>query len=127
MVDGLERLLLERFLNERSVDCMELPEMVSLAEEPLCEKLLEVLNSASCNQFLDEYSKFHTSVRNGDLGKTAQFWLGYCECVWLLLHFLESVKKNKCDCMPLHSTSLCRYRIVQSHLRFMTENCFTVG
>ena len=76
MVDGLERLLLERFLNERSVDCTELPEMVSLAEEPSYEKLLEVLNSASCNQFLDEYSKSHTSVHNGDLEKNCSVLVG---------------------------------------------------
>lgn len=46
---------------------------------------------------------FKEKVRDGHLGKTAQFWIWYTDKVWLILCFLQATKENDLD---LHIASL---------------------
>ena len=34
------------------------------------------------------------SSRNGNFGKTAQFWIGYIDLIWLILTFIKATKEN---------------------------------
>ena len=53
-----------------------------LAKNPCKHNLLECLASESCNNSLDRYDKFKETVRQGALGKTAQFWYGIIFCCY---------------------------------------------
>ena len=76
-----------------------------LAKKPCKHNLLECLASESCNKSLDRYDKFKETVRQGALGKTAQFWLSYMEKVGLILQFHRATKEN---CLTVHLASLQR-------------------
>ena len=47
----------------------------------------------------DQYETFKNSVRNGSLGKTAQFWLGYVDIIWLILYLLEQPRRITLNCI----------------------------
>jgi len=103
MADAIERLLQDRFVTDAPVDFSQLSDLVSLAEEPSFERMVEVMNSTSCIEFMEKYSSFKDGVREGHHGKTAQFWILYYDCVWVLLHFVESIKEND---LPLYLQTL---------------------
>jgi len=118
MADAVERLLLTSFTNVKTIDHDNLSEMVSLAESPSFDKLVSVVNSASCAEFLNDYSHFKTTVREGCLGKTAQFWMMYSDCVWILLRFLEGVKENDLDMYLDSLRQLCGLMFSADHLHY---------
>ena len=44
--------------------------------------------------FCKQFDVFKLKMRQGDLGKTAQFWLQYCDSVWVLKRFHQAFKEN---------------------------------
>lgn len=62
--------------------------MLNLTENPSYINLAHVYEYVSCQTFLVE-------VREGKLGKTAQFWIGYVDKMALILRFQRS--KNNYD------------------------------
>ena len=85
--EALERILLQGY--ESSHGCLFDKQGVitldNLAKNPCKDNLLACLASERCNKSLDRYGKFKKTVRQGALGKTAQFWLSYMEKVGLIL------------------------------------------
>ena len=105
--EALERILLQVYeslhgclFNEQGVTTLD-----HLAKNPCKDNLLACLASESCNKSLDRYDEFKETVRQGALGKTAQFWLSYMEKVGLILQFQRATKEN---CLTLHLASLQR-------------------
>ena len=105
--EALERILLQVY---ESLHCCLFDEqgvttLDHLAKNPCKDNLLACLASESCNKSLDRYDEFKETVRQGALGKTAQFWLSYMEKVGLILQFQRATKEN---CLTLHLASLQR-------------------
>ena len=118
MADAVERLLLDRFLTDMPLDDHQLTEVLTLAECPSFTTLIEAMSTSSCLEFMDKYSAFKDTVRKGDLGDTARFWISYCDCVWTLLHFLESVKENDVDLYIRSLRQLCGLMFSADHLSY---------
>ena len=69
--EALERLCLELFLKQGNA----FPGPVQMCYEdlPTCLELLT--NESEITAFIDKYKQFKVRIRNGEHGKTAQFWL----------------------------------------------------
>ena len=88
--EALGRLLLERFLNESGVEIPE--ELNHAAGESFQNLTQELLCKAEC--FLKKYQIFKNKIRNGDFGKTPQFWLSlYIDLIQILQAHL-AVQEN---------------------------------
>ncbi|KAK3735621.1 hypothetical protein QZH41_007397 [Actinostola sp. cb2023] len=105
VLEALERLLLDVFENQHEEELTEETKelLCRLADDPCEENLSNALSSESCAELLLHYSEFKAKVCDGQLGKTAQFWLKYMEKVWLILRFLRATKENNFE---LHIASL---------------------
>ena len=105
--EALERILLQVYesLHGCLFDEQGVTTLDHLAKNPCKDNLLACLASESCNKSLDRYDEFKETVRQGALGKTAQFWLSYMEKVGLILQFQRATKEN---CLTLHLASLQR-------------------
>jgi len=69
-----------------------------LASDTTSSNLLSAAQSESCQRYLHQLELFKSDIRQGKLGKTAQFWMmNYCHCVWTLLRFHRAVKENNLD------------------------------
>ena len=84
---ALERLLMTSFRNttETNSDTDSSHEACTLGSEPSSANLEQAGASENVRNFLTECEKFKAAVRQGQFGKTAQFWLQYCDRVWTLL------------------------------------------
>ena len=77
MSEGLERLLLKRFIAEFK------PEILDALTEASCDDA-DLINEAIINSTMGisgEYDAFKENIRNGSLGKTAQFWMLYLDAM----------------------------------------------
>ena len=74
-----------------------------LSEKPDYEQFQSLIRSQEFKGFFDKHSKFKNGVRNGSLGKTAQFWLSYMDIIWLILSLIRATKENNFE---LHLTTL---------------------
>jgi hypothetical protein len=84
MLEALERMLLEAFGNvHRTPDdeffSCKLRE--NLAVNPSYANLSVNIEAAEFIDFAENYNNFKQDVRQGKLGKTAQLWLSYSDCV----------------------------------------------
>ncbi|KAL5015504.1 hypothetical protein ScPMuIL_009774 [Solemya velum] len=74
--------------------------LVSSIGQDICravtnEQLLEqLMNDTSLVTYIQEYCKYRNKVREGERGKTAQFWIAYMDHVWLVLSLIRAVKTN---------------------------------
>jgi len=109
MTDAVERMFFEIFLDNLS--CVanisskitifeKLVQISKLASAPSQSAIVDVGNSKDCKDFLDEFELFKNIVHTGFLGKTAQFWLSYCDSVWILLRFQKAVQENNLANVP---------------------------
>ncbi|CAH3017905.1 unnamed protein product [Porites evermanni] len=97
--EALERILLQVYesLHGCLFDEQGVTTLHHLVKNPWKDNLLACLASESCKRSLDRYDEFKETVRQGALGKTAQFWLSYME--------KRATKEN---CLTLHLASLQR-------------------
>ena len=97
MAEGLERLLLDRYLETRSIKGLPgdlLQAIEHIINERSSENLDVAMQNKSLANFLKEYFLFRQQVRGKSLDKTAQFWLTYMNHVSLVLSLLYAVKIN---------------------------------
>ena len=123
MADALERLLIEAFLENTSTDSSDInpttiPEMSDLASSPCSDNLQSVLNSDQCQGLLSRYEKWKCDVRAGKLGRTAQFWLKYSDCVMTLMRFQQSIKLNDLSLYIETMRALCNLIFSADHLHY---------
>ncbi|KAL8572866.1 hypothetical protein ACOMHN_011115 [Nucella lapillus] len=98
VLESLQRLLLEQFLNE-STEATELFQQLS-DDLQLCKDRLQleaILSKPSAVRFFNLYTTFKERIISGEKGSTPQFWLQYAERVWLILRLLRATKENDFD------------------------------
>jgi len=94
MYDAVNRLLLTAFIEQQQFDDNEIAEHSMLSHDVTYDAYTYACNCTNCVAFINRFKQFLTGVREGSLGKTAQFWMMYCDCVSVLLQFLKAVKEN---------------------------------
>jgi hypothetical protein len=95
--EAVERLLLKAFvdqLDETASDSMNLDALDALIKDCSEENLLSTLQDDSLIQCLNAYFDFQDRVRNGDLGKTGQFWMSFLDHARRIFLLLYAVKVN---------------------------------
>ena len=109
MTEALERLLFNYFIQcsgkQNQADAL-LEATLSLKNNHEHSESNNVLNSSSFNELFSEYEIFKDQVRNGNKGKTAQFWIQYMDRIWLLMNFSLATRQNNFD---LHLSSYKSY------------------
>ncbi|KAK3107392.1 hypothetical protein FSP39_013623 [Pinctada imbricata] len=103
MLEALERTLLSKFLTMNSTNQVARDLLSTLVCDLSPSILTIVENSEECKTLFHEYNEFRVSVLDGDLGKTAQYWMSYMNSVWEILSFIKATKVNDLD---LHISSL---------------------
>ena len=109
--EALERILLQVYesLHGCLFDTQGVTTLHHLAKNWRKHSLLECLASESCNKSLDRYDKFKGTVRQGALGKTAQFWLSSIERLKRIACASPSKPpKNVQHVFQLRSPKLCK-------------------
>ena len=76
------------------------------------------MKNAECLTFIDKFEKFKNQNRKGDLGKTAQFWLMYCDCIWKLMRYQHSIKENNLEEYIISMRQLCSLLFSADHLNY---------
>ena len=90
--------LLDVFINSIEDTIFEwlptLTEIQDLGTTPSYSKMQDVEDSPHCVEFIGRWENFKNDVRSGSLGKTAKFWIAYCNRVWILMRFQKAIKEN---------------------------------
>jgi hypothetical protein len=123
MLVALERLLLNEFLASSSTDSddVSIPELKAISELADCpdiDKLLAAECDDDCTRFVAQYNMYKNDVRCGKYGQTAQFWLSYCDCVWILLRFQQAVKENNLELYTYSLRQLCILLFSSDHINY---------
>jgi len=94
MLDAVERMVLEKFIDSLSDGWEELskknmleklPAISQLATDPSHSGIHGVEDSAQCKDFIHQFQLYKDKVHNDHIGKTAHFWMSYVDCVWIPL------------------------------------------
>jgi len=120
MLDCLERLLLKSFQETLPANTVteSLHAAAFLANQPTAVNVCMTTDSDSCMDFMKGYDRFKERVRQGEFGKTAQFWLAYCDCVWTLLSFQRAVKENDLELFITSMRKMCALLFSADHLHY---------
>jgi len=94
------------------------PELATLADQPSRANLSEATESERYRRLVDQFDDFKASVRLGEMGKTAQFWIRYCDCVWILLGFQHAVKENNLTIFITYLRQMCGLLFSADHLSY---------
>jgi hypothetical protein len=92
--EAMERLLIERFIEEEDAQIAIPLALFNLTQTCNRENLSNVLQDPSTLTILQKYISYQKKARNGDLGKTAKFWMGVIDHTSLLLMLQYAVKTN---------------------------------
>ena len=92
--EAMQRLLIERFIEEEGVEITNPATLLSLVQTCNRETLEDTLQDPSTFTILEKYVTFEEKVHAGLLGKTATFWLNVIEHTRLLLMLQYAVKTN---------------------------------
>jgi len=92
--EAMERLLIERFIEEEKVEVTNPVALLNLVQACSRETLDIVLQDPSTLTILEKYVTYEDKVRAGHLGKTATFWLSVIDHSRLILMLQYSVKTN---------------------------------
>ena len=88
----------------------------NLAKDPSNINLEHILDSDQYHAYFDRYQMFQDSIRRGEMGKTAQFWLQYMDVINMILALIKANKEND---LNLHIASL--YELCQ--MFFAYDHC----
>ena len=129
MLDALERMLLMSFNNsvESGQEHDNLSAAVNFALQPTAENRQNAEDSETCKTYLMEYDKFKAAVRYEKFGKTAQFWLQYCDSIWVLLTYQRAVKENNMDLFSNSMRKICGLLFSADHLNYGIFQCTTLS
>ncbi|CAH1773854.1 unnamed protein product [Owenia fusiformis] len=92
--EAMERLLIERFSEDESVDVINPMALFELVQTCSREHLDFALKDPSTLTILEKYVSYEDKVRDGHLGKTATFWMSVIDHIRLLLMLQYAVKTN---------------------------------
>ena len=91
MSESLERLFVTRFIAEEKPDIPNL--LCDFQLDPKPEMLDEALEKSIENLYI-QYDKFRQAARNGNIGKTAQFWVLYMDLMRLQTLCHTAIQSN---------------------------------
>lgn len=101
LLESLERMLLDQFLEQGNEDAIfeSLPEETrdkinNLILSQSQYTMDELMSDDFFISYIRKYAVFKKSVRDGALGKTARFWISYMDHIWLVLSLIRAVKTN---------------------------------
>ena len=94
VTEAMERLLIERFIEEENVEVTNPKALLSLIQTCSRETLNITLQDPPTRTILEKYVAYEEKVRAGHLGKTATFWLSMIDHTRLILMLQYSVKTN---------------------------------
>ena len=94
VTEAMERLLLDRFLEEEEVEIPHPVALLNLAQSCDRQNLNLALQDPSTLATLNQFDAFQDEVRSGYLGKTAQFWMSVIDHTRLILMLQFSVRTN---------------------------------
>ena len=94
VTEAMERLLIERFIEEENVEVTNPKVLLSLIQTCSRETLNITLQDPPTRTILEKYVAYEEKVRAGHLGKTATFWLSVIDHTRLILMLQYSVKNN---------------------------------
>ena len=94
VTEAMERLLLDRFLEEEDVESPDPVALLNLAQSCDRQNLNLALQDPSTLVTLNQFDAFQEKVRSGYLGKTAQFWMSVIDHTRLILMLQFSVRTN---------------------------------
>ena len=98
MLEALEGLMLDEFLQlETKHDLCSHTLLQQLASKPAHKSFLACAACPECSEFINSYCQFKNSIRSGEYGNTATFWIMYCDCVWTLMQYQRAIKENDFD------------------------------
>jgi len=97
VTEALERLLIEKFLEESDIEVETFSILSDLSQSCTYANLNACLHDDALCNFLEKVEAFEEKVRAGYLGKTAQFWISVIDHARLILMFQYSVKTNNFD------------------------------
>lgn len=104
VLEALEQLLFNAFQQHRHIGSL-----LDKAKEELKDAAHS--GNVSCTSPLRElaecYFQFKQEVRNGKLGKTAQYWMVYMDAVWKALNCLLATKTNDFDLHIICLEQMC--------------------
>ena len=103
MLEGLERLFLQKFLQDRPEAKHVMDKVTENLDYPSHENHQVTLQEECTSQLFNMFANYRKSVLNGKMGKTAQFWLMYAERIWIVLRLLRATKQND---LELHIASV---------------------
>jgi hypothetical protein len=120
MLEAVERMLMEAFTHTHSSTGMStfIEKMSMLPDYPNAESFSCTLSDNDFVDLSDQYEDFKNKVRQGQLGKTAQFWVSYCDCVWTLLRFQLAVKMNDLSLFIRSLREMCGILFSSNHLNY---------
>ena len=104
MYETLHRLLLQEFMRTQDEESND--NIQKIFKGP-STNIDEILSCHEVIRIVNLYMEFCQSVRNGSLGKTAQFWLSYMDHVSLVLALTRSVKANEFDLYAYSLQAMC--------------------
>ena len=123
MLDAIERVMLEAFMNSvGSSDSYDMETVMfaltEFAVSPSHMSLQSVIENSDCLKFVEDFNVFKAEIRKGKLGKTAQFWIAYCDFVWILLTFQKSVKENNLELYISSIRKMCNLLFSADHQNY---------
>jgi hypothetical protein len=89
-----------------------------LPDYPNAESFSCILSDNDFVDLSDQYEDLKNKVRQGQLGRTAQFWVSYCDCVWTLLRFQLAVKMNDLSLFIRSLREMCGILFSSNHLNY---------
>lgn len=92
--EAMERLLIERFIEEEKVEVTHPEALLNLVQTCSRDTLDLALQDPFTLTILEKYVAYEDKVRAGHLGKTATFWISVIDHTRLILMLQYSVKTN---------------------------------
>ena len=137
LLESLERILLDKFLEQEDEDVIfaTLPEgtrdkVNTLIYSQTKYTMDDLMLDEEFITFMRKYTGFKKSVRDGVLGKTAQFWISYMDHIWLVLSLIRAVKTNDfnlyAECLYLMAGIFFSFD-GQNYARYLTYFSVFVG
>ena len=114
MYESLHRLLIKEFLRQETAgslrDCFDDEERTlweNLAANLNQENLHLLCTDEGASKIIDKYHCFCATVREGALGKTAQFWMSYIDQISIVLQLMRAVKSNDFELYVYSISKMC--------------------
>ena len=130
LLESLERILLDKFVEQENEDVIfaSLPEgtrdkINTLIYSQTKYTMDDLMSEQGFITYIWKYTEFKKSVRDGVLGKTAQFWVSYMDHIWLVLSLIRAVKTNDfnlyAECLHLMADIFSSFD-GQNYARYLT-------